>query len=315
MKAAVINTLGTAPRAVVYADPPPPTGSQVLVKVEAAALNAIDLHVAAGRHRAGAPQLPYVPGIEAVGTVVAGPDQGLRVRAAVPAGLPGVNGGLAEFLLTDRATCIPVPDGLDSAAAAAVGVVGTSADMSLRRAGLRAGESVLVLGATGPFGTAFLQLARLAGAERVIAAGRNPERLAQVSGADGTVVLGDEPLPGQLASLGGPVDLVVDPVWGPWAESALSCLKPGGRYLNVGAAAGDGTPFHVELLRAAQLTLIGFSATRAQPADVFASYQRVAALAAAGSLALPTASYPLEEAAQAWEAQASSPGKKIIVTP
>jgi NADPH:quinone reductase-like Zn-dependent oxidoreductase len=315
MKAAVINRLGTAPRAVVYADPPPPTGSQVLVKVEAAALNAIDLHVAAGRHRAGAPQLPYVPGIEAVGTVVAGPDQGLRVRAAVPAGLPGVNGGLAEFLLTDRATCIPVPDGLDSAAAAAVGVVGTSADMSLRRAGLRAGESVLVLGATGPFGTAFLQLARLAGAERVIAAGRNPERLAQVSGADGTVVLGDEPLPGQLASLGGPVDLVVDPVWGPWAESALSCLKPGGRYLNVGAAAGDGTPFHVELLRAAQLTLIGFSATRAQPADVFASYQRVAALAAAGSLALPTASYPLEEAAQAWEAQASSPGKKIIVTP
>src|SRR5580692_2621840 len=118
MKAAVIDRLGAAPREVVYPDPPSPTGGQVLVKVEAAALNAIDLHVAAGHHRAGAPRLPYVPGIEAVGTVVAGPDQGLRVRAAVPAGLPGVNGGLAEFLLTDRATCIPVPDGLDSAAAA-----------------------------------------------------------------------------------------------------------------------------------------------------------------------------------------------------
>jgi NADPH:quinone reductase-like Zn-dependent oxidoreductase len=315
MKAAVINTLGTAPRAVVYADPPPPTGSQVLVKVEAAALNAIDLHVAAGRHRAGAPQLPYVPGIEAVGTVVAGPDQGLRVRAAVPAGLAGVNGGMAEFLLTDRATCIPVPDGLESAAAAAVGVVGTSADLSLRKAGLLAGESVLVLGASGPFGTAFLQLARVGGAKRVLAAGRNAERLAQVPAADGTAVLGDEPLPRQLASIGGPVDLVVDPVWGPWAESALACLKPGGRYLNVGAAAGDGTAFHVELLRAAQLTLIGFSATRAKPADVIASYQRVAALAAAGSLALPTATYPLDEATQAWAAQASSPGKKIVVIP
>jgi NADPH2:quinone reductase len=113
----------------------------------------------------------------------------------------------------------------------------------------------------------------------------------------------------------GPVDLVVDPVWGPWAESARACLKPGGRYLNVGAAAGDGTAFHVELLRAAQLTLIGFSATRAEPADVIASYQHVAALAAAGSLALPTATYPLDEATQAWEAQASSPGKKIIVIP
>jgi len=270
MKAAVIDRLGAAPRAVVYPDPPPATGDQVLVKVEAAALNAVDLHVASGRHRAGAPRLPYVPGVEAVGTVVAGPDQGLRVRAAVAAGLPGVNGGMAEFLLTDRAACIPVPDGLDSAAAAAVGVVGTSADMSLRRAGMRAGESVLILGASGPFGTAFVQLARLGGAKRVIAAGRNPERLAQIPAADGTAVLGDEPLSRQLASLGGPVDLVVDPVWGPWAESALSCLKPGGRYLNVGAAAGDGTPFHVELLRAAQLTLIGFSATRAQPADVFA---------------------------------------------
>jgi NADPH:quinone reductase-like Zn-dependent oxidoreductase len=316
MKAAVIDGLGAAPRPAVYPDPSPATGSQVLVQVEAAALNAVDLHIAAGHHRAGPPQLPYVPGIETVGTIVAGPDQGLRVRAAVPAGLvPGVNGGMAELLLTDRATCIPVPDGLDSVAAAAIGVAGTSADLSLRRAGIQAGESVLVLGATGPLGTAFLQLARLAGARRVIAAGRNPERLARVPAADGVAVLGDEPLSGQLASLGGPVDLVVDPVWGPWAEPALACLKPGGRYLNVGAAAGDGTAFRVEWLRAAQLTLIGFSATRAEPADILASYQHVAALAAAGSLALPTATYPLGEATQAWEAQASSPGTKIVVIP
>jgi NADPH:quinone reductase-like Zn-dependent oxidoreductase len=316
MKAAVIDRLGAAPRPTACADPSPATGNQVLVKVEAAALNAVDLHIAAGHHRAGPPQLPYVPGIETVGTIVAGPDQGLRVRVAVPAGLvPGVNGGMAELLLTDRATCIPVPDGLDSVAAAAIGVVGTSADLSLRRAGIQAGESVLVLGATGPLGMAFLQLARLAGAKRVIAAGRNPERLAQVPAADGVAVLGEEPLSELLASLGGPVDLVVDPVWGPWAEPALACLKPGGRYLNVGAAAGDGTAFHVEWLRAAQLTLIGFSATRAEPADITASYQYVAALAAAGSLVLPTATYPLDEATQAWKAQASSPGKKIVVIP
>jgi NADPH:quinone reductase-like Zn-dependent oxidoreductase len=316
MMAAVIDRAGAAPRPAACPDPPPATGNHVLVKVEAAALNAVDLHIASGHHRAGPPQLPYVPGIETVGTIVAGPDRGLRVRAAVPAGLvPGVNGGMAELLLTDRATCIPVPDGLDSVAAAAIGVVGTSADLSLRRAGIQAGESVLVLGATGPLGTAFLQLARLAGAKRVIAAGRNPERLAQVPAADGVAVLGEEPLSERLASLGGPVDLVVDPVWGPWAEPALACLKPGGRYLNVGAAAGDGTAFHVEWLRAAQLTLIGFSATRAAPADIIASYQHVAALAAAGSLALPTAAYPLDEATQAWEAQASSPGKKIVVIP
>ena len=316
MKAAVIDTLGAAPRVTAYPDPSPTAGNLVLVEVEAAALNTIDVHIASGHHRAGPPRLPYVPAIEAVGTIVAGPDQGLRVRAAGPAGLvPGVDGGLAELLLTDRATCVPVPDDLDSVAAAAIGVVGTSADLSLRKAGLQAGDSVLVLGATGPLGAAVIQLARLAGAKRVIAAGRNPERLAQVSAADGVVLLGEEPLPDQLASLGGPVDLVVDSVWGPWARTALACLTPGGRYLNVGAAGGDGTPFQVEWLRARQLTLIGFSAGGAQPADVIASYRHVATLAAAGSLTLPTATYSLDEAAQAWAAQASSPGKKIVVIP
>jgi NADPH:quinone reductase-like Zn-dependent oxidoreductase len=316
MKAAVIDTLGTAPRVTTHPSPSPATGDQVLVKVEATALNAIDLHVAAGDHRAGPPRLPYIPGLEAAGTIAAGPDQGLRVRAVAPAGLvPGVNGGLAELLLASRTACIPVPDGLDSVAASAIGAVGTSADLALRKAGLQAGESVLVLGATGPLGTAILQLARLAGAKRVIAAGRNPGRLAQVPAADGVAVLGEEPLSEQLASLGGPVDLVADPVWGPWAEPALACLKPGGRYLNVGAAAGDGTLFHVELLRAGQRTLIGFSGTAVNPADAIASYNRVAALAVNGSFALPTATYSLDEATQAWEVQASSPGKKIVVIP
>jgi NADPH:quinone reductase-like Zn-dependent oxidoreductase len=111
------------------------------------------------------------------------------------------------------------------------------------------------------------------------------------------------------------VDLVVDSVWGPWARTALACLRPGGRYLNVGAAGGDGTAFQVEWLRAGQLTLIGFSAGGAEPADVIASYRHVATLAAAGSLTLPTATYSLDEAARAWQAQASSPGKKIVVIP
>jgi hypothetical protein len=92
-------------------------------------------------------------------------------------------------------------------------------------------------------------------------------------------------------------------------------LKRGGRYLNVGAAGGDGAPFHVEVLRASQLTLIGFSGANADPTDIVASYQRVAALAASGALTLPTAVYPLEQATQAWLAQASSPGRKIVIVP
>jgi NADPH2:quinone reductase len=113
-------------------------------------------------------------------------------------------------------------------------------------------QNVLVLGATGPLRAAVIQLARLAGAKRVIAAVRNPERLAQVSAADGVALLGEEPLPDQLACLGGPVGLVVDPVWGRGRRRhspANGCLRrDGGRSHGCGAraspasSAGPGRP-------------------------------------------------------------------------
>lgn len=316
MKAAMINVIGQPPCSQTVDDPTPTSERQVLIQVRATALNAIDLHIAAGEHRAGSPRLPYAPGLEAVGVVTDGRDAGLHVRTLAPAGLvPGVDGGLAELQLVDRAACVPIPDGLDSVSAAAIGVVGTGAELALARAELKPGESVLVLGASGPFGNAFVQLAKHAGAERVVAAGRNVDRLNALPAADRVAILGDQPLPEQLDAIGGPVDLVVDPLWGQWAEPAIRCLKPAGRYLNVGAAAGDGLPFHVELLRSRQLALIGFSGASAAPADQLASYRRIAAHALAGHLTLPTAIYPLSEAAQAWAEQASSPGKKIIVVP
>lgn len=316
MKAAMIEALGDAPRLVTVEDPSRATDGQIVIKIEAAALNAIDLHLAAGHHRAGPPQLPYAPGIESVGTVLDGPNEGTRVRATALAGLlPGANGGLAELQLVEGALCVPVPHGLDSVTAAAIGVVGSSADLGLAKATFRPGDSVLVSGATGPFGHAFLQLARIAGAARVIAVGRDRHRLEALTSVDGVIAFDGIPVPEQLESVGGPVDLVVDSVWGNWAETLLRCLKPGGRYLNVGAAGGDGAPFHVEGLRASQLALIGFSAASASPPDILASYRRVAQLAASDVFMLPTEVYPLDKAAEAWQAQASSPGKKIVLVP
>jgi NADPH:quinone reductase-like Zn-dependent oxidoreductase len=207
MRAALIHTIGGAPRRETVNDPSPASDSQVMIRVQAAALNSIDLHVAAGHHRAGRPRLPYVPGLESVGVIIDGPDAGLRVRALAAAGLvPGVDGGLAEIQLVDRAACEPVPAGLDSETAAAIGVVGTAAELALPKAELKPGDSVLVLGATGPFGNAFVQLAMHAGAGRVIAAARQADRLARLAGADGIAVLGDEPLSEQLGTVGGPVD-------------------------------------------------------------------------------------------------------------
>ena len=103
MKAGVIERLGAPPRVTSYPDPTPSTDTKVLIKVEATARNAVDLHIASGHHRAGKPHFPYVPGIETVGIVTNGPDVGLRVRAIAAAGLiPGVDGGLAELQLVDR---------------------------------------------------------------------------------------------------------------------------------------------------------------------------------------------------------------------
>ena len=316
MRAAVIHRAGATPELVERDEPSTTADEQVILRVEAAALNAIDLHIASGTHRAGPPAVPYIPALESVGVVQSGPDAGSRVRAFVPAGLaPGVDGGLAELQLVDRASCVPVPDELDSVTAAAIGVVGTAAELALAAARLTPDESVLVLGATGPFGSAFVQLARRAGAARVIAAARHPERLADHLGVDGLLTLGDEPLHEQLAACGGAVDLVVDPVWGEWAEPALRCLRRHGRCLNVGAAAGDGLPFHSELLRGGRLALIGFSGASADPADLLASYGRVAGLAAAEEFALPTQTFALDDAGAAWSEQAHSPGRKLVIVP
>jgi NADPH:quinone reductase-like Zn-dependent oxidoreductase len=144
--------------------------------------------------------------------------------------------------LVDRAACVPVPDGLDSEIAAAIGVVGTGAELALAQADLKPDESVLVLEATDPFGNAFVQLAKQALAERVIAAARHPDRLAQHADADGVAVLGDKSLPEQRNTVGGPVDLVGVGVglMGPAMGAAVFAALPPERG---GMAAGAMTTF------------------------------------------------------------------------
>jgi NADPH:quinone reductase len=157
----------------------------------------------------------------------------------------------------------------------------------------------------------------------VIAAGRNAERLAKVA-ADATVPLVGTALTGEAArpgtgsvaeQLNEPVDLVIDPLSGPYVAESLSCLKAGGRYLNVGGAAGEATTVSADWLRASRLTLIGFSASGVDRNELLAAYARIMDLAAAGSFTLPVETYPLDDAARAWEAQAGSPGTKIFIVP
>jgi NADPH:quinone reductase-like Zn-dependent oxidoreductase len=193
MLGCVVGQLGDAPEPASRPQPDRLPG-QSLVKVTVAALNPIDLLISSGKHPAGAPPVPHVPGIQAVGLVMESDryPAGTRVRVSVAGGY--VSGTLAEYVTAPDLACVQVPGDLADNQAAAIGVVGISSLISLRdRVALGKGESVLVLGATGALGLASLQVARHLGADRVIAAGRNPERLAALGArADGTALLDAE---------------------------------------------------------------------------------------------------------------------------
>jgi NADPH:quinone reductase-like Zn-dependent oxidoreductase len=319
MLGCVVGRLGGAPELAEWPRPGLLPG-QALVKVSVAALNPIDLLISAGKHPAGVPPVPHVPGIEAVGSTVESDHHaaGTRVRVSVAGGY--VSGALAEYVTVPDPACVPVTAELADDQAAAIGVVGISALISLRdRVGVGKGESVLVLGATGALGRASLQVARRLGADRIIAAGRDPERLAALGAlADGTVLLGaDEPagsLRARLDEAGGPVNVVVDPLAGPYAPRAVQCLAPGGRYLNVGDLAGPAMTVESGWLRHGGLTLTGFSGASVTPGQGIAAYGEVALLAASGTFGLPVRAFPASRVGEAWAAQSRSPGAKVVVT-
>ena len=326
MRAAVVREAGKAPEIAQWRDPDltaagaqqPSLSGRTLVRLTAASINPVDLHISSGTHPAGAPPVPHVPGVEGVGVVEASDTipVGTRVRLSVPGGF--VDGTFAEYVAAPDEACIPLPDGLDDVLAAAVGVVGVSALIGLRdEAALRPGESVLVLGATGGLGRALVRVARALGATRVVAAGRSAARLESVPGADATIVLGEDPAAFQarLAQAGGPVDVMADLLWGPFAAPALGALTPGGRFLNLGQSAGGAAQIEAALLRHGRLRVIGFSAASLPAERGSAAYREVADLAARGALDLPIDSYPLDDVADAWAAQAASPGSKIVLIP
>lgn len=321
MHAAVVSEFGQAPEITERDVPHRPSGS-TLVRITAATLNPIDLLISSGGHPLGRPPVPHIPGVEGVGTVVESDTHtpGSRVRVSVPGGF--VDGTLAEFVVAPDAVCLPLPDALgDDDLAAAIGIVGISALVALRdEAGLRPGESVLVFGATGGLGQAAMRLARALGAERIIAAGRNEQRLGELAargGVDGTVALTTDlaEFGTRLEEVGGQVDVVIDSLWGPYAPCALASLRVGGRYVNLGQSAGAEATVNAGLIRHSHLKLTGVSGASIPPEQSAAAFSQVADRAAVGKLDLTIDRYPLDDVASAWAAQAASPGKKITLRP
>jgi NADPH2:quinone reductase len=315
VRAAVVEALGAPPR-VVDRDVPVPTSGEVLVEMVAAALNPMDLAVWRGTFWAGHPSVPYVPAAEAVGRVVSDGADGPLVFAY--GGDLGVarDGTASELFVAPRDVLIDVPPAVDPAVAAALGTAGLAGWLPITwRARAGPGDVVLVLGATGTAGRVALDAARSVGAERVVAAGRDRERLDAVSAlADATVWLGGDDLSGALArACGGEATVIYDPLFGQPLEAALAVAARGARIVHVGASASPTATLPSALIRGRSLSILGF-ANRSVPREVVVeAYRTMARRAADGVLSLDVVTTPLDRFNEAWAALERGSVKQVVV--
>lgn len=237
---------------------PTPGPGEVLVDIKAASLNFPDLLIVQNKYQIK-PPLPFVPGAEYAGTVVALGDgvKHLQIGQAV-ACLSGT-GGFGTHTLAPAALCMPLPPGFAMVDAAAfIMTYATSHHALVDRAQLKAGETVLVLGAAGGVGTAAIQIAKAMGT-KVIAAASSAEKCALCTtlGADATINYQTDNLRDALKTLTGGKgpDVIYDPVGGDFAEQAFRSIAWRGRYLVVGFASGPipALPFNLALLKGASI--------------------------------------------------------------
>jgi NADPH2:quinone reductase len=306
----VITELGRPPELV---DRPDPSGEAVY-EISAVSLNPIDVNVGAGRHFGGHPELPYVPGCEGVGRAPDGRrvylfDDGLGLSR---------DGLLAERQAAPADLGVELPDEASDEIAASCGIAGMAGWMPVAwRAPVRKEDRVLVLGATGTVGLVAVQVAKLLGAQRVVAAGRNPERLKRAAelGADTVVSLEEEDLVTafkEAAGGDGPT-YIVDPLWGPPAVAAIQAAARGWRLVQIGQSAGGEVPLASAAIRGKMGEIYGYTDFAVPKPELREHYLRLVGHAAAGEIVLDIETYPFERVAEAWERQASGPAAKIVV--
>ncbi len=237
---------------------PAPKAGEVRIAVRAASLNFPDLLIVEGKYQFK-PALPFVPGAEFSGTIDAVGDGVTHLRVGQPVAAIAGTGGFASHAIVEAGRVLPLPAGFDLEDAAAFAFTyGTSHHALVDRAALRAGETVLVLGAAGGVGTAALQIAKAMGA-RVIAAASSDEKCALCTalGADATLNYSRDNVRETLKALTGGKgpDVVYDPVGGDLAEPVFRSIAWRGRYLVVGFAMGGipALPWNLALLKGASI--------------------------------------------------------------
>jgi NADPH2:quinone reductase len=303
MRAVLCKQLGLPETLVVEDVPSPVAGKgQVVLAVKACGVNFPDTLIIQGKYQFK-PELPFSPGGEVAGVVkevgdgVTSPQRGDRVIAF------NTWGGFAEEMVVEADRTIPIPDSMDFVPASGfVLTYGTSYHALKDRAQLKRGETLLVLGASGGVGIAAVQLGKMMGA-RVIAATSTEQKL-QVC-KDNVINYAEQDLRARIKELtsGEGVDVIYDPVGGPYSEAALRDMAWNGRFLVVGFAAGDipKVPLNLTLLKGCSIVGVFWGAfTRKEPENNRRNNEELMQFFAQGKVKPHIhATYPLERAADA----------------
>ncbi len=320
MKAAVVHTFGQPPR---FEDFPEPQvkPDHVLVHIRAAGLHPIVKGLASGRHYGSTDVLPFIPGVDGVGAL----EDGTRVFFGMT---EPPYGTLAERAAVPRQMCMPLPESLDDITAAALFNPGISAWLALTwRGQLAAGETVLIMGATGSAGKIAVQVAKHLGAGKVIAVGRKARVLNELPklGADATISLDqpDETFIQALTQEAGEagIHVIIDYLWGHPTEMALAAITRKGlthvaprvRLVEVGQIAGATMALPGAILRSSGLEIYGSGAGTAPMERIFEAMPQLLAYAASGALHLDTEQIPLAAVEEAWTRETPDNRRLILV--
>lgn len=280
MKAIVCREHGP-PETLVLDEVPEPTvgGGQVVVAMKAASVNYPDVLIIQNRYQVK-PPLPFSPGSELAGVVTATGGGVTEVSIGDRVMALTTYGAFAEQVSVDTSRVLRMPETMDFTTASAFMLTyGTSYHALADRGGLRAGETLLVLGAAGGVGLAAVEIGRALGA-RVIACASTEEKLevCVAHGATHTVNYARDDLRARIKDLtdGRGVDVVYDPVGGPYTEPALRSLAWRGRLLVVGFAAGEipKLPLNLVLLKGGSIVGVYSGEFRRQEPERFAAMSR-----------------------------------------
>ena len=331
MKAAYIETTGAAEATIRYGDLPEPkaTGSQVLVKVGAVAVNPIDTYLRNGANYWELPK-PFIIGCDLAGTVVEAGPQAKRFKAGdrvwgTNQGLMGRQGTFAEYAAVDEQWLYPTPTNIEDEDAAACALVGITAHLGLvREAGLSAGQTIFVNGGTGGVGSMVVQMAKILGA-RVIATAGSAEKIAALKelGADAAVNYKSDDIAAAVKAFAeSGVNVYWETVREPDFDKIVSYLAERGRIILM-AGRDARPPFPVGPFYVKGCSLHGFVMFKATAGELRACADDMNRWFAAGKLkANISRVLPLSEAAKAHKLQeentlqkAGTLGGKIVLRP